>query len=430
MMLALRKFAINLILVLAAVLESSIGNEQYKVKVTCFYSRSPNLNTNETGTSQPVTLPQTPQPHDETKARNDMVPAPSPDIIALARDIARKKQAFEYCKVRNSTIIRTEDGEQCVATFSMVNGTHNCIKEITIKVILGGSYVPVDQNTESTVYIAGNSVGFVFLGALFATYSCFKDLQTSYGRCVVILSIVIITKNVIQIISYFSGKQETVCKTVAIFCHWLLLSMFCWMASIASDLLATFYRVRLPSPLVQKRRFRAYTIFSFTAPTLVVLICLAIELFSDKILYGLYGVCFISEYWANIASFVTPVGAVLFFNIVCLACTVYFIRAAKKKSQCLFKNDEKKPSLSFTIMTIKLSLLLGFGWVIGYVGGILQNSILLYIFLFLDSFQGVFIYFAFCCNQRVFSFYKRGFSTHVRRIGTSSSRIKTDETGF
>ena len=356
----------------------------------------------------------------------NIVPAGSTDMIAIAREKARQEEASEFCRIRNASIRETKDGIKCIKTVK-INNTIACTRTFTIQVRLKVSNVLVDRRKETNIYIAGNVVGFVFLVILLTTYSSFKELQTSYGICIVILSIIVIVKNVIQVFTYLSKRKSKVCKVVGISSHWLHLSMFCWMASIACDLLVTFSRVRLPSTAAQKRKLKKYMIFSFSAPTLVVLVCLIIDL-SHTQLYGSHGSCFISQWVAYVASFIVPMIVALLFNMICMGCTIYFIRSASKASKSLSKHDNGKPSISFTIMAIKLSLLLGICWVIGYIGLILQSSALLYTFLILDSFQGMLIYFAFCCNRRVFQFYKRAFKAHFRHneILTLSSKKETD----
>ena len=106
------------------------------------------------------------------------------------------------------------------------------------------------------------------------------------------------------------------------------------------------------------------------------------------------------------------------------------IRSAEKRSQALFSKDAKqssKPSISFTIMAIKLAFLLGVSWVIGYIGGLSKNIFLLYCFVCLNSFQGVFHFFAFCCNKRVFAFYRRILQKGKKKIGVSLTRMTTQE---
>ena len=358
----------------------------------------------------------------KTKDTDDtsIVPAPSPDVIAAARKNAKQRQAIKYCKNHNATIKGIRNGMVCSKSIVTANSTHTCKYAITLRIEPAAFTTIVDQKKEKAIYITGNSVGFIFLVALFITYICFDDLQTSYGKCIVTLSILVIGKNTVQILAYVLKRYRIPCKIVAVVLHWLLLSVFCWMASIGCDLVVTFSRIRLPSQLAQKRKARRYMAFSFITPSLIVLSCLVMDLNTTQ-LYGSNGVCFISQKMANIISIVIPVSIVLFFNTICLVSTIYFIRSTNKASKLLSKTEARKPSISFTIMAIKLSLLLGIGWVIGYIGSAIESTILLYTFLVLDSFQGVLVYIAFCCNARVLSFYKRGFTYQLQRVGIQPS---------
>lgn len=366
-----------------------------------------------------------------TVADSKMAPAPASDIIASARAESITTQAKEYCNKINGTYVHSVDGRDCVVTVTTQNATHRCEKREINKLALAYDQL-IDPQNEFKINIAGNVVSQLFLGLLLATYSYFKELQTSYGKCVVALSVVTILQQVAQIMSFTLKENKVACKITAISSHWLCLTMFGWMATIAYDLYFTFSRVRIPSPRLQKLRFRRYAIFSLLTPSLIVLASLVADISSDGQLigYGKKNTCFISNYWGDIITFIIPVGLILVFNIICLAITLYYIRSAEKRSQALFSKDAKKsskPSISFTIMAIKLAFLLGMSWVIGYIGGLSKNVFLLYCFVCLNSFQGVFYFFAFCCNKRVFAFYRRILKKGKKRIAASLTRMATQE---
>ena len=400
--------------------------QDIRISMSCHLLSSINSKTNGSVAERvpfPIT---TSAPVYYNNEQTKILPAASPDMINLAREILRKKEAIDFCKSRESLLVQTEGRNECTSVNTTTNRTHVCLKTITIKIKLKDGDVLVDRSKETSIYIAGNTISFLFLLTLLTTYVCFKDLQTPYGRCVVILSILVIFKDIMQLIGYVSSQKSTFCKIIGVTSHWSYLSMFGWTGSIAFDLLVTFSRIRLPSPTEQKQRVRKYVLFSFLVPSLIVFPCVIIDI-SKTELYALNGVCFISQHMANVLSFTVPVVMVLFFNIVCLAGTIYYIRSANKASQHLWKNDDRRPSISFTVMTVKLSLLLGFGWVIGYIGCLLNSSALLYTYLIMDSFQGMFIYVAFCGNKRVFSFYKRNFNHHLQRIESLSSKRQETE---
>lgn len=407
----MKLFASNAyVLYLAVVLTvSNKASDLYGVSVKCTRIAGEN---NES-VLEPATAETTPE--EDSKA--EILPNPSTDMLTMAREMRRREKAFAYCTRLNWTMITTIDGHKCVTTFQTRNETHNCTRRITVKVNLNGTFIPVRIVTESVIYITGNIISFVFLGTLLATYTCFKDLQTSYGRCIVALSVTIIIKDATQFFSTLSGKGATWCKIIAIACHWMFISMFCWMASIAYDLRVTFSRIRIQSPRAQHRKYRAYRLFSLVTPTIIVLICLAIDQISVTVIYGANGICFVSEYWANMMSFVVPTCAIVIFNTGCFVCTICFICKASKKSQSLSQNDERRPGISLAVMTVKLSLLLGLNWLLAFIGLITKSTLLLYIFLVLDAFQGMFVYFAFCCNSRVFAFYSRAFRQKIHRSG-------------
>eukprot|EP00795_Rhopilema_esculentum_P016305 gene16306-7692_t len=375
------------------------------------------------GTLAPLTKT-TRKPNENENEKENIVPAPANNLINNVNEVARKKAAVAYCKNINATI--AADGSACILITRHLNETHVCVTKEMKKIIVINTTEIVNSSHMVTLSIVGNTVGSLFLFGLIATYSCFKDLQTSYGKYIIMLSVLILFKNIQYSTSYYVYTNPVACKLVAITSHWSLLAMFSWTACMAYDLLRTFSRVRVPSPAIQKRRFKLNTVLCLGTSTGLCLMCLVLDLASNGryIGYGVTGMCFVSNPWANLICFVVPVGLALIFNFACLCGTIYFIANARNRSKALFprgKNSRAMPEASLTIMAMKLSLVLGLSWVIGYIGGILQNTELLYIFLFFDSFHGMFLYFAFCCNGRVCSFYKEKFVHSKLRIGTLST---------
>ena len=360
---------------------------------------------------------------------------PASDRLNAMQQEQLKEAAIEQanqCMAQHGVFNQT--AQLCEVSTETANETMRCIiKTITpLTMIITAD---LDYTRAYRLSVAGSIVSEVSLAILLATYSLFKDIQTSYGRCVVFLSITTMIEQLIQLISLNSKNIPSLCTALAIAHHWALLNMFSWMASIAFDLCFTFSKLRPPSPIDQRRRLRIYALFSEIAPVMIVLTCIVVDYSSHKryIGYGMNGICFITKYWPDILAFVLPVGCILLFNMACVCATIVCIRIQSNKSDTLFRKGESKSpkrSLSTIVMVSKLSLLLGLGWVLGYIGALSRSVPILYMFVFCNSFQGFFIFVAFCCNIRVFKFYKSRLCKSSISVESSatSGRRKTTET--
>ena len=72
----------------------------------------------------------------------------------------------------------------------------------------------------------------------------------------------------------------------------------------------------------------------------------------------------------------------------------------------------------------QMSTLLGFTWVFGFVAAFANVTALWYIFIILNSLQGVYIFIAFICNKRVFELWRDSCTCLDRVSSTSSSKSR------
>ena len=327
----------------------------------------------------------------------------------------KKQQLINKCKEKRGRY----DSERmlCVKIQEFANNTHLCKKEIILfDVILQGG--DLDKRTEYLITVIGNAVSLAFLAVLFIAFILEKDLQTSYGKCVTCLSATLSLIHVCQLISLHASHIRSLCKAIAVLLHWGYFTMFLWMALISIDLYFTFTRLRPPSLNRQTRRFRLYLFFTIAVSALFIITCVVIDFgFSGSYVgYGIRNICFVASYWGNLFAFVVPVGLILIVITVLLCCTLLSIRRSQKNRSRLFskgkrKGTNRKSGVKFVLMTLKLSTLLGLGWLFGFVGNLTDNVVILYMFVIITSCQGLFTFIAFCCNAKVLKIFRAKFKS-------------------
>ncbi len=342
---------------------------------------------------------------------------PASDRLSSMRREKIKKIAKTQCQTKQGFLI---ENNQCAKFTEETMEVTRCVTKHIWDEKVSFVFTGIHPTLERQLTFSGIIISEISLAVLLATYNLFKDLQTSYGKCIVILSITTMAEQLIQVLS-LSFADAPMCTIMAITHHWVLLVLFFWTASIAYDLCYTFSKARPQSKIDQRRRFKIYACISEIIPAIIVLTCVVIEYSSEHryIGYGLYDICFITGYWADIITFVVPVGCILAFNLVCLCITVFKIKSASKRSETLFRKkrgNTTKPSLSFVVMAMKLSFVLGMSWVIGYLGSLFNSVPLIYVFLVVNSYQGLFIFIAFCFNKKVFHFYKSTLGSRIPRL--------------
>eukprot|EP00794_Sanderia_malayensis_P010899 gene10899-12058_t len=389
--------------------------------------------TNPTATTTWTTPAKKVDDNEASESLNKLAALPATERISAMRKDQMKKEMRRRCQARNGVFETTTS--ECVIFVSMYTNNTNCTRKTVLQDKVSYSYLHMNPELEKQLTIGGIVISEASLAILIATYCGCKDLQTPYGKSVVLLSITTMVEQVLQLIATDAKGNPQFCTAIGIVQHWVILVMFFCMASIAYNLYQTFAKIRLPSPLVQRRRFKMCLCIAEITPIVIIVSCVIVDFSGESrhVGYGLYGVCFITVYWADIIAFVIPVGCVLVFNFVCLCTTLVRIKSAARQSKALFKekpNTSKRPSLSFAIIAMKLSFLLGLTWVFGYLGSILNNITLAYIFLVTNSFQGLLIFIAFCFNQKVFRFYKRKLAAlpNLRTSITKTTMISPRQT--
>ncbi|XP_030831929.1 adhesion G-protein coupled receptor G2-like [Strongylocentrotus purpuratus] len=83
-----------------------------------------------------------------------------------------------------------------------------------------------------------------------------------------------------------------------------------------------------------------------------------------------------------------------------------YLEAPKAQGQ----TNTYSKQLSDLWIYVKMSTLLGFTWIFGFVAAFADVTALWYIFIILNSLQGVYIFIAFICNKRVFKLWRDSFS--------------------
>ncbi|ESO89415.1 hypothetical protein LOTGIDRAFT_125317 [Lottia gigantea] len=163
------------------------------------------------------------------------------------------------------------------------------------------------------------------------------------------------------------------------------------------------------------------------------LVCLILDLVPgdhSKVQYGASSCTWLSSRSGYIYAFFVPIGISLVFNFVCFIMTLYFIEKAMASTEVTIgkKRDKKR-----CLMYVRLSSVMGFTWIFGFIASTTNISVLWYVYIILNGLQGVFIFLSFCLNSRNKDMIKAKMSesrfTNIftANTETTSARSKTDD---
>ena len=306
-------------------------------------------------------------------------------------------------------------GSVSVAAKRWCEGIGGTFEDETFLCFKSGSVIEVSHLKDislQTIMTVGSSISFVSLTILLITYVAFKKYNNLGGKNIICLSSSLIIVHLLLIILEYLNDNDVICRVGAVLLHFALLLAFSWMAIIAFEFYHTFSKIRPVHQSEQKERFYRYLVISFTSSFLISFICLMIDIPDERYAgYGLNRVCFVSKFWANLLAFVVPVAIVLIFNVYFLTSTIwilYKIRASTAKSLNSGSiKAKKRREMVLSAMTLKLSILFGFGWIFGFIEASYESKVMKYIYTIIISLHGFLVFLAFGCHKELWELVKQ-----------------------
>ncbi|XP_072022264.1 probable G-protein coupled receptor Mth-like 1 [Amphiura filiformis] len=135
-------------------------------------------------------------------------------------------------------------------------------------------------------------------------------------------------------------------------------------------------------------------------PLAIVSTCLAFHFFTNLLTYGSGDFCWISNGIANLFAFGLPIGVHLCVNVVFFTKTAYSLLKAGQMSRKL-RNSSNAKRWEELVVCLKISSVMGFTWALGFIEGATDVKAYSWIFVIINSMQGIFIFMAFGFNHRI-----------------------------
>lgn len=216
---------------------------------------------------------------------------------------------------------------------------------------------------------------------------------------------------------YLAGMRPSVkqhdqaCYAVAVLLHYFLLTFFFWMNVIAYDLYKTFASSNMVAKAGDMKYLPRYATYAYSIPLIIVLTCVTLDTDgvapSVSIGYGEGGACWIGNPMALAIVFEAPTMYVLVCNLFFYVLTVLSIKRIRRKVEMTTVHHNFKEEF---IVYTRIFTVMGFTWATGYLAGIpdipyVVHDIFVYLFIILNTAQGVMIAFAFVVNQKVYELY-------------------------
>ncbi|XP_069943693.1 uncharacterized protein [Cherax quadricarinatus] len=268
--------------------------------------------------------------------------------------------------------------------------------------------------------------------AAFLLVPHFRNLP---GKSMASLCLSLLTAYTIFIVSTFVESGTTGCYILAALMYYSFLASFCWMSIIAFDVWQTIRQsigeLRVSSGK-QKSKFLAYSVYSWLLPALAVFVTVALDQTAPAGLPSGFlpslgqRWCWFGQRKALLVFFAVPLLVVMVLNAVFFLATAYVISTSKESMLRISSSSHYNKRLQ---MYVRLAVLMGLTWITGIVAGYLQLESVWYIFVVLNTLQGVFIFLAFTCRSNVLRAVRKFWQTNLPSIVTASQvSVNTEST--
>jgi hypothetical protein len=241
------------------------------------------------------------------------------------------------------------------------------------------------------------SLSVVSLFCVLITYSIFSQLRSPPGKNLMNLALSLLVFGILWLTRGWTVSTRPLCIAVAFIQSYFILVSLSSMSKIAHDTMGMF-----ADPIGhQRRNSSSFVRFLLTWLIPVVYIAMCVILRQYNVLAVNDAECWITGTYESIVVFV-PVCISMFYNILCFTRSIREMRKLERNGQMLRAQKQEKSSM---FIYIKISTLIGLGWTSAFLA--IAFPVLSYVFIFLTSFQGLYIFLAFVCNRNVLMLYKR-----------------------
>ena len=249
--------------------------------------------------------------------------------------------------------------------------------------------------------IVSSSVSLICLIAICIMHGIFSKLRNKHGLNLFALSSCMVLMHAMLLID--TTPVGNLCVVFAAFLHFILLKMFVWMCIIGIDMAVTFYSKTLSQNTKNMARFLKCFVIAVALPLIIVALCLSLD-YSKATLRPGYGdgeICWLTNSAGIITFFILPVCVSVTLNLIMFTVTFCSIQSAKINSAVKTSRNR-----TYCLVYFKLSIILGFTWIVSILAAFVSVQWLWYIHIVLNGLQGLSIFLCTMVNARTTRIFK------------------------
>ena len=242
---------------------------------------------------------------------------------------------------------------------------------------------------KAVLSLIGNILSMASIVITITTYCMFAQIRTRAGICVMNLCVALFFAQLSFQVNDTLVSYPEVCAVLAAFQHYAWLVAFLWMNVLAFDMSCTFADLKPANVAADTSRLRLFAVYAWGLPAVFVALCLVLDLATNlPFSYGSSTMCWIAGHRAVVYYFATPLAVVIAANVVLFVRTVVGLRRALTIASKARQPQQQRKTF---VIYVRLTSLMGFTWLFGFLANIDVLSFLSYPFILCNTCQGVFI---------------------------------------
>ena len=269
---------------------------------------------------------------------------------------------------------------------------------VCIDKLVKPSYVRFFEYSSLQKYLSiiTSAFSLICLLAICLMHIIFSKLRNNHGLNISALSLTMLLVQALLLVQEVPGG--TACLIYAVVLHFLVLKMFVWMNIIGYDMTITFYSKTVTNNNTNYVRFIKYCIVAIFLALIFVGTGLLLDEYNSSYgpAYRKGDICWLTNSDAIIILFIAPISGSISINVLMFAIILYSIQSAKIKS-AVRTNARNR---TYTLVYFKLSLILGFTWIVGVIAAFVSVGWLWYIHIALNGLQGLSLFLCSIVNAR------------------------------
>ncbi|XP_072014797.1 uncharacterized protein [Amphiura filiformis] len=271
----------------------------------------------------------------------------------------------------------------------------------------------ITNDNQTLVSVIGCTVSIIALFMVVITYVTFPKLRNIPGKTVMNLSFALLVAQLLLQTAVDKTSNYVACFIIAGSMHYFWLAVFFWTNVLAYDLGRTFGWQSGMRSEPSRFSFVKYALYGWGSPVIIIGFSVAIHfmLFIEgrmQNVYELSQMCWITAGYQLLVAFGAPVALLLMVNVVFFGYTVIGIVRTRSAAKILKKETNKFVQLQDDLyLYIRLSLVVGLTWIIGFIIPYTGIQDLWYVFIILNSLQGPIIFISFTWNNKTRLLWRR-----------------------